>query len=331
MIEHALRLIAMMAIAPEEEAAQARTALETWRVRSDRHAAAHAEAQRRWRVLHRVGAGLRGQMELPAARRPSKTHTLAVALADAQRRRFLGLAGLLAVGAGAAAVWQWPGHSRSFERRYRTGIGQIEDIALPDGTAMVLDADSTLAVRFSDDLRHAQLQHGRARFQVQPDAHRPFRVALRWGFVEVVGTIFSVADRGNALHISVEEGHVRWHDTRDDAGQVLSLHGGDSLTLKPGIGSLPRVLHGTAEHANGWHEGWLVFENTPLGEALPHINAYMVRPFVSQDAHVDALRLTARLRADAPQTFAEALPQILPVRLDTQRSTRSIGISMRSP
>jgi transmembrane sensor len=64
---------------------------------------------------------------------------------------------------------------------------------------------------------------------------------------------------------------------------------------------------------SAWREGWLVFDNMPLGEALATVNSYRPRPIVSASERVDALRLSGRFRANDSAGLVAVLPTILPV------------------
>ena len=88
--------------------------------------------------------------------------------------------------------------------------------AHPSATAQ-LEVEST-----SEDRIRVRLRHGSARFEVTPNPARPFEVITRDVTVRVLGTVFTVEERGEQVHVSVEEGRVR----------VISARG--ELDLRPG-------------------------------------------------------------------------------------------------
>lgn len=329
MITHALRLIATVAVAPDDEAQLAQQELERWVLRSERHAMAHAEALRRWNMLGRLGTDLRDQFAEPAPRRTIPAGLMFAAVSEQPgRRKFLALAaaGLL----GGAAAWAWQRSQREFSRRYRSRIAETLALELPDGSQLHLDADSEVLAELYPGKREVALQRGRVRFDVMPDAQRPFVVPLRIGEVEVVGTVFTISDRGESVQISVSQGHVRWRPEGWRKSQKVDLYAGDQLTVHPD--QSPRVVRGTVMPggvADSWRDGWLVFDNTPLQEALPALNAYLSRPLKSADPRVGKLRLTARLRADDPQALLAALPLILPVRLEPDVARNAVLLRLR--
>ncbi|MCO7639232.1 FecR domain-containing protein [Pseudomonas sp. S 311-6] len=332
MIAHALRLIATAAVAPDDEAQAARQQLRLWVARSERHAMAHAEALRRWKMLDQIGTGLRDQFAEPAPRRPVQPGLMfAATLAQPGRRKFLAMAaaGLL----GGAAILAWQHSLREFSRRYRTRIAESFAVELPDGSQLYLDADSEILAEMYAGKREVALQRGRVRFEVTPDVQRPFIVPLRIGEVEVVGTIFTVTDRGESVQVGVSQGHVRW---RPDGywpwgdGGTVDLYAGDRLSVRTGQApAVDRRVVIPGGREDSWRDGWLVFDNMPLLEALPVLNAYLVRPLKSLDPRVGQLRLTARLRADDPKALLAALPLILPIRVEPDAERNALLLRLR--
>lgn len=329
MIAHALRLIATAAVAPDEEAQAAQQALRVWVARSERHALAHAEALRRWNMLGRLGPDMRDQFSEPPSRHSAPPGLMfAAVLAQPGRRKFLALAtaGVL----GVAAAWAWQQSQREFSRRYRSRIAETFALELPDGSQLYLDADSEVLAEMYPGKREVALQRGRVRFDVTPDAQRPFIVPLRIGEVEVVGTVFTISDRGESVQVSVSQGHVRWRPDGWGRGQQVDLYAGDRLVVYDG--QPPKVARGAVTpggQEDSWRDGWLVFDNTPLQEALPALNAYLPRPLKSADPRVGQLRLTARLRADDPKALLAALPLVLPVRLEPDAEHRALLLRLR--
>lgn len=77
-----------------------------------------------------------------------------------------------------------------------------------------------------------------------------------------------------------------------------------------------------------WRDGWLVFDNEPLADALLAINPYRKKPIRLADAKAGLLRLTGRFRADDSKSLLAALPKILPIAV-AEQSDGSIEIRQR--
>ncbi|XJC76687.1 FecR domain-containing protein [Delftia tsuruhatensis] len=292
MVEHALTLIVQSEIAPDPVADQARLTLGEWRGKSARHDAAAREAHLRWNLLGGMSGGLREQFQETAllADRASRS-TQAVR----RRKLLLSFAGLLGTGtlAGRGAYWYWqqPIHTSA----YATRNSQILKITLADGklplqaSLVELAPQSAIAVTLYRQRRSVSMARGEVRFDVAPDPDRPFEVITREARIEVVGTVFTVRDRGGPVTVGVEHGHVRvrvlGRDAQDATGPAAA-----TLDLLPGQivhirnGQAEAVRQADAATLSAWREGWLVFENTPLAEALATVNAYRTQPIEAADA-----------------------------------------------
>ena len=92
-----------------------------------------------------------------------------------------------------------------------TDFGQIQTHLLPDGSKVILNANSTL--RFekywsTDSPRKVQLE-GEAFFEVKKQsAATQFRVHTNQGIIQVLGTSFNVSQRADLLEVALLEGNV---------------------------------------------------------------------------------------------------------------------------
>lgn len=334
LIERGLRLIATAEVEAPEAAERARHTLAAWRARSPEHEAAAVEALRRWRMLGGMVDELRGHFDEPAPAAIARQPTAPTLRRRQALRVIVGLGSTVALGSGTAWVWRQP----VFEQAWRTGTGELASAALPDGSRIDLNARSDLTVRLYRQRRVVTLHRGEARFDVAPDAGRPFTVETRAGNVTVVGTAFSVSDRGGPVSIEVEHGHVRfsaldpgartgWFGPRGGLAEMpiapiapIDLQAGQALTWRNGLpGPVTRIALGQAA---AWRDGWLVFDNRRLDEALPAINAHREQALVLGDDRVAAMPLTGRFRAAESDRLLDALPAILPLRVVALRDGR---------
>lgn len=333
LVERALRLLATAEVALPEQADRARRRLAHWRTQSPAHECAHTEALHRWQALQAAAQGLRERWADPldglatpddqALRfRPRRRVLLGLALAG------VGVAGL----AGGNAWWQWRRAQPLFAQTWRTGPRQLLRVQLPDGdvgvelarmplthpgTELTLSARSALRAALYRNRRETELLAGEARFDVAHDAARPFVVHTRAGRVEVMGTAFTVADHGRAVSVAVERGRVRFVPAAQP-GQVVAappveLGVGEQITVRDGDpdGVVRRIA---AADVGAWRSGWLVFDDAPLAEVVPAINAFRDAPLVLADAPTARLRLTGRFRATDERALLVALQAMLPLR-----------------
>lgn len=171
-----------------------------------------------------------------------------------------------------AVAWINPAYRQA---SFATRIGERQDIALPDGSRVILDAGSRLGVTFRLRSREVVLDAGRALFHVAPAHGRPFRVAAGHARIEDLHTVFDVHRDGERVAVTVVEGEV-----------AVSLRGGvtHAVTLAPGQRTVVRadgVDSATAVDpavATAWTRGELIFERTPLATVVETLRRYRAAP-----------------------------------------------------
>lgn len=200
LVEHALSLIAATSIEAPARAARKRNELTRWRTMSPEHEAAYEEALRRWRFIGAMAPELRARFDEPLPAFPG----------SARKFRSRGALCVAAIVVFVTALFSWYLRQPSFNQSFESGIAQIAKLSLPDGTRVDLNAKSALRVTFYRDRRTVDFKGGEARFEVAADPSKTFQVTTGAGVVEVVGTIFTVRDRGNRVVVEVEQGRVRF-------------------------------------------------------------------------------------------------------------------------
>lgn len=315
LVEQALIWIAQCEGASRAAADLASAELREWRAATPLHEAAAVEAQQRWDALSRLDSDLRDRFAEPDG-------NLAMGRGRERRNLLLSVAGLFVTGLLAGKGLQWYEQQPIFAATYATQTAQLRTVVLPDaapGSRLELSPQSKVVVSLYRQRRVVEFTGGEVRFDVAADAQRPFEVRTRGAVIRVVGTAFTVRDRGGSVFIGVERGQVRIAIQRRSAGAAepspaeseFDLRASEALSWHDGIPEPVRRVDTTSLSA--WREGWLVFDATPLGEALATINAYRLQPIVSPDPRVNALRLTGRFRANGSAGLVDALPLTLPV------------------
>lgn len=312
-LEHALLLIARMNGGDPRTANSAREALARWRAAHPDHEAAYGTARAGWDAT--CADALRGDVPVP----PSQQERL-----RAGRRKALSVLGLgaLLLGTGALARWHWrqPLHALALA----TERGQIRTTTLPDGSGLALDARTRLRIALYRDRREAWLDEGEARFSVAADASRPFVVVTPFGRVRVLGTVFTVEARHERMRVAVSQGRVAvWAGALPSGGVPAALDEPADTVLGVGQavlaegGALGAVHAVQAGQVGAWRQGWLVFDNTALTEAVARWNDYLAAPLhLADEPALRDLRLTGSFPLRSPSAFIDALPGILPVRTE---------------
>ena len=155
---------------------------------------------------------------------------------------------------------------------HRTGKGEIETVALPDGSVVVMNAQSAIDVRFDASARSIQLLRGEADFVVAPDQTRPFTVTSGEMGVRALGTRFVVQQRSAGSKVSVLDHRVEVSVEAGDAKRLV-LGPGMSVTVSVD-GILSPITEESAANVTAWQQGRLVFDRLPLAEVLHEIDRY---------------------------------------------------------
>ena len=144
--------------------------------------------------------------ELPAPRRPWFAPALAACLAL------------------VAALWVWQVNDATSV--YRTVPGETRQIALEDGSVIVMAGDTELIVDPDRD-RYARLERGRALFEIRHNESNPFRVDVGSATLVDAGTVFDVSIRRSEVGVGVSEGAVIYnparHNARIEPGRILTF------------------------------------------------------------------------------------------------------------
>jgi transmembrane sensor len=301
-LEHALTLIARMSGGDAVQAARARAELDAWRNASAANEQAYLDARSRWDAVGGAAAGLRDSVARPVSARTRRAAKAGTAL---------GIALLAFFGV------RWHLAQPVFQQQLAAGTAQVLNVRLPDDSALELAASTRLEVTLYRDRREVVFDRGEARFEVAKAGARPFLVRTRGGEVRVVGTAFTIRDRGGDIVVSVEHGRVAFAGSELGAGERMTVRGGRA-------GGVERT---GGKGAASWRGGWMVFDDVPLAEALVEINAWRRDPVALADARAGEARLTGSFRTDDPEGVLSLLPQVLPV--EVRRGPRGVEIASR--
>ncbi len=137
-----------------------RVAFEQWLAADDRHRGAYIRAEAAWRLLDRAAV----QTVDVGAASPGWNR--------GRSRRVVVAGGIAATVAAVVGVTLRPRPALNLE----TALGEIKRVPLDDGSVVMINTDSSLEVRYSNDHRQVDIDRGESWFQVAKDWSRPFVV-----------------------------------------------------------------------------------------------------------------------------------------------------------
>ncbi len=257
-----------------------------------------------------------------APHRPASSH-LTPKASGKPRRKLLsyGLGGCAALVLAFLAVG-WRHYSAVDQASYRTAIGDLQDISLPDGSVITLSSDSRILVTLSRNERHIDLQQGEAFFKVAKDSSRPFVVSAGDRRAIAVGTRYDVRRDAGHLRVIVTQGIVRLESDNGAGGrrQPTALLPAGSIALASDAGVV--VSSGPVQQAEellSWRSGFIAFHDTPLSTAVAEFNRYNQRRIVIGDPSIGAMRVGGHFRWSNVDSFVRLLELGFPVRAERDK------------
>ena len=319
LVEHALALIGRIHHGQPQAVQQAREELSEWSVQMPEHAQATATAWQIWELTN--GSGLGRDIALPRSASEQQQ----------ARRRTLGLLGIMAFmlagGAGGRWYWQQP----IWQMALQTRRGKILTQRMPEGSSLQLAANTQAHASLYRNRRHILLTEGEAYFEVTHDTNRPFTVETQWGQVRVLGTRFTVATNADHMRVAVAQGRVAVipktaQNSSAPPETSTILNAGESITINThGIQNKQTIA--PADVAD-WTQGWLIFNNTPLPQAIARWNNYLSTPIqlTSSDRALQQLHISGRYPLANPTSFVKALQDMAGLRA-TQSADGRVSIT----
>jgi len=275
-------------------------AFERWLAAAPEHVDTFVRMQRLWhlsrpaaqRLADEEHAALQQYLRAPKPQRRYWAPALAMAACL-----------LLVVWAGGWQPLRW---ADDLGADWVSAPGEVRSVTLADGSSVVLDADSAIAVRYSAGERHVELRRGAAYFSVVP-GEIPFTVAAAGGEARVLGTRFEVRRLGEGARVSVQQGRVAVRGGPLEAPRVLTAD--QQVSYADGLsGSLQGVDAGAL---TAWRDGRLSFYRAPLGEVLDELGRYYPGRIVLLNDELRGKRVSGSFASQDPGAILDALQGVV--------------------
>jgi transmembrane sensor len=187
---------------------------------------------------------------------------------------------------------------------YVSGIGELRQVALEDGSSMILNTATKAVVRLSERVREVELPEGEALFDVAKDPTRPFLVRAGGVTVEAIGTAFAVRNLGGRIDVTVEEGVVQL--VRDYGAPTQRLTADQRATVaKAQPVAIVALPPRETDRQLAWRRGRLEFDGQPLGRAVDEMNRHSHRRIVVADVQLAREPIVGVFRSTDTKGFAD--------------------------
>jgi len=314
---HPLRVVADDAPSPDQVAlnwhqrllaqpsAAERAAFDRWLYAEPAHVQAYANVQALWAATEQPA------QRMAAEDAAALAHYLRAMDAPPRARASRWWLGSLATAASVLLMlgllgWQPQRWLDSVRADYVSAPGQLRQITLADQTVVLLDADSAVQVRFTDQQRRIELLRGAAYFHVSHTG-QPFVVSAADGEAQVLGTQFEVRLQEQGAQVTVQSGRVGVTAHPGDTAQVLSAN--QQVSYQHGQAG---ALHGIDSDASlAWRQGWLTFYQTPLSDVLDDVQRYSPNRIVLLDPALGQQRISGSFPSQDPEKVLDSLASVV--------------------
>ena len=221
-----------------------------------------------------------------------------------------------------------------FAETTATERGGLRRMELPDGSLVMLNADSAVDVQFTSTARRVRLRRGEAHFTVAKNPHRPFVVEANGLAVKAVGTAFNVRLGADAVEVLVTEGRVRV----EDAARGLSLltpagataareiavvmNSGDKAVIAikaeaaPAAAAMAMLSTREIQVTLAWQKRSLEYADAPLSAIVADFNRYNQHRLVIADAALARRRFGGTFPAGDYRSLVQVLEETFDVVAD---------------
>ena len=233
-----------------------------------------------------------------------------------QRRWFKPAIAATALIASAIMLLPWLTPSTSDDSnlaRHITRVGEQKTVDLADGSRITLNTSTQILVDVSEQQRRIILEYGEAFFEVAQNPSAPFSVIVGEEAITVLGTSFCVRKSPETFTLSVTEGLVALHKSREPvnaAAPMIAEHTSPTPASQQRVGAGWQLQY-NANHQTltasksvdsnriaSWRRNILHFANEPLSEVVYELNRYSAKKILINEATLMDKPINASLRVD---------------------------------
>ncbi|WP_460926356.1 FecR family protein [Pseudomonas sp. MC6] len=269
------------------------------------HAEAYAQAQVLWELSESPARKLADeealalQGYLDAMDRPRRPQLLRWSGA-------LAMAACLLLMVSLGSGWQPQRWIDDLGADYVSAPGEIRTVTLADQSQVTLDADSAIAVDFTQGERHVQLRRGAGFFSVTHTGD-PFVVAAEKGEARVLGTQFEVRLQPQGAQVTVLSGRVGVTAERGAVQQILIA--GQQVAYAGGTAEKLHVADAEAQLA--WRQGWLTYYKSTLADVVEDLRRYYPGRIVLLNDELAARKVSGSFPSKDPQAVLSSLQGVM--------------------
>jgi len=219
--------------------------------------------------------------------------------------------------------------------RYETSVGENSTFYLPDNSKVLLNTNSVLLVRYTDQYRLLELKRGEFHVDVAHDKNRPLSVVANQQVIQAVGTAFSVQLDAQEIELIVTDGKVlvaQLEPEQAPTAQALRIPKTSLAVSKGEIALLSQPENGEVDNTVAkidpitikknlsWRQGNLVFKGESLAQAMEEVSRYTSIKIVIADEELKHIKIAGRFKTGDVEGLIGALNNNFNIKTDRVNS-----------
>lgn len=224
---------------------------------------------------------------------------------------------------------------------YETAIGGLSRVVLTDGSTLVLNTETKVNVRMTEEVREITISRGEINVDVAHDPLRPLRVIANDKVFEAIGTKFNIhIDESKNIELLVTEGKVKVkvgpkpaQDNQNRSrglASALVIGQGERVILDGSGREIETLVDADIEVELSWRQGNLIFRGEPLSEALGEISRYTSVEFEILDENLRAIQVAGLFKAGDVAGFLASLEANFGIQYERKGNQTQLLSSTRS-
>ncbi|WP_406826177.1 FecR family protein [Pedobacter sp. KACC 23697] len=209
--------------------------------------------------------------------------------------------------------------------RIHTAYGEQKKIVLPDGSEVILNANSTLSYprAYAWKENRAVKLDGEAYFKVKHLNHdaaqiKPgelFKAQTGTIEVQVLGTTFNIRERRGMAHVALVEGSVQVRSVK--SGQHYQMKPGNVVQVNSRNGLLTVEKQGSLQQS-AWTDGRLIVNQTTVNEILSNFEDVYGYQVILDDPSLGEKKIDGSISIKSEEGLLFTLSNILNVNIKKQ-------------
>lgn len=220
-----------------------------------------------------------------------------------------------------SAFWLMQPGGTIDELVYSTGFGETREIALQDGSVVILNANTTIRMHSNwaaGGDREVWLD-GEAFFDVRRNEDQQrFTVYAGTVGAQVLGTEFNVYSRAGKTFVELASGRLMLHDSITRI--PVEMEPGDKVTYPDGYVAPLRSKFFIEEVAS-WKDNLLIFRRTSLAEIAALLKSNYDLDVIFEDTSIAEYNFTGTVPADDPDVLFKTLALSFELKIERSENT----------